>query len=267
MTSNYLRLAPLVLSTAMALLSLTGCGAGLANAVDKQALPTADASQYQPLLDYCGASTPPQGTDWNWQQPYHSTNGNLGYQSSTVASANGNSNVSTGTMNLSVAVNDYRGVSGQYVANAAADGAAAMGVSIAPLFGPQSVACVSPVSRFQAPPPSYTDVPVDPRTQLPTLVWSSYWNHNAVPVAQAGGYAVDAFEFVSNFAPSSSSVFFTVPKSRFASAQNMPVCFLAPHSAQWSCSQPTITDQSDHWTLSLSGAQQGVYLLKSFFDQ
>lgn len=269
MQSTYARItgiAPLAMSAiAIAMLSLTGCGGALDKLGDEPAKPAAaDAGLYQPLMEYCGAGTPTPGIDWSWSHPYHGTNGNLSYNSSTIVSPDGNTNISPGTIDLSVSLTDYRSVSGPYIGSGVVDPAMVMGVRLKPLFGRQSVACVSQVSRFQAKPPIYIGLPVDPRSQLPDLVWSSYWNHNSVPVAQAGGYAVDAFELTSNFAPRDASVFFTLPKSRFASAQSMPVCFLAPRGVQWNCGQPRITDDGPYWTLSLDRAQQGVYMLQYF---
>lgn len=259
----HIALLPLSIAT----LSLSGCGGALDKLAGEPSLPaSADATQYKPLMEYCGIDAPTPGIDWSWSHPYHSTNGNLSYNSNALISADGNTNVANGSIDLSVTLTDYRGASGQYVNSGSADPAMNMGVWLLPLFGRQSVACVSPVSRFQAKPPVYTGMPVDPRTQLPDQVWSSYWNHNSVPVAQAGGYAVDAFELTANFTPNSASVFFTLPKSRFSSVQNMPVCYLAPRGAQWNCNPPTITDSGAYWTLSLNDARPGVYMLQSFIN-
>lgn len=258
MPSRPLPLTRLALASSCILLALTGCG-GLQEE-EEPALPAAgDASLYQPLLDYCAIRTPDAGSDWSLSMSNPATGHNMAFTSSTLVSVNGNTNLTAiDKIDLKVALTDYRGVRGEYMMSGSADAAVTMGVRLQPLLGPRSVACVSPVSRFVASPP------LGGQPRPPLLVWSSYWNPNSLPVTQAGGNAVDAFELTSNFTPQLGSVFFNLPKSRFASTQGLSLCVLTPRASQWNCSQPTTTDAGAYWTVSQPGAQAGVYLLKHF---
>lgn len=134
-----------------------------------------------------------------------------------------------------------------------------MGVRIPTVLGKQSVACVRQASHSFTPPALNIPGVVVPPVVFQT-VWDSYWNR-AIPVSKLPGKAVYGFEFVSNFTPSGGDVFFHVGKAAVAAPAAMSVCYLAPRSAQWSCSQAGVADAGKDWRISLRGPKQGVYVL------
>ena len=75
------------------------------------------------------------------------------------------------------------------------------------------------------------------------------------------GRAMSGFEFVSNFAPASGDVFFNLDKTRTTAPSSWSVCYLAPKSVQWSCSQPAVADAGTYWQLSVQRPKVGVYVL------
>lgn len=183
------------------------------------------------------------------------------YNSSSVVSAGGNTAPELGALTMTVGLTDYRGVEGSVVNSAISDPAVFMGAQLPSSMGRQSVACVSGVSRLVAGAPAW--LPTGPAGySLPQLSWASYWQP-ALPMAQLGGYHVDAFEFVSNFTPTGGTAVFTVAKSNFPATQGLSVCYLAPTGSNWDCSQPGVTDAGNYWQLTRAGLKQGVYLLNA----
>lgn len=251
----------LILTTMMAGL-LAGCGAA-AGGDDEVQLPPGDSASFLPLVEYCGARTPTAAdaatNGWSQERPMHT--GNPTYYSHAVVSAGGNTETSTGPFAMNVSIEDYRGIEGSVVSSGAADAATGMGVRMSSALGRNSVACVSQVARLRYTTPAWLPG-TTPGYNLPQLTWTSYWQP-ALPMAQAGGYHVDGFEFVSNFTPTGGSVVFTIAKSRFPSTQALSLCHLAPAGTSWDCRQPAVADAGNYWRLSQDGLQQGVYLLNS----
>ena len=239
---------------------LAGCGGGT---VDEVRLPAADSTSMLPLVEYCGARAPTSAdaatNGWSQERPMHASYPI--YDSNAVVSAGGNTETSLGPLNMTVALNDYRGVEGSVVRSGASDAAVVMGAQLSPALGRNSVACVSQVSRLRA--GTAVWLPGGgPAYSQPQLSWSSYWQA-ALPMAQLGGYHVDGFEFVSNFTPAGGAVVFSVPKSRYPTVPALSLCYLAPKAGNWDCSVPTVTDAGSTWRLTQNGLKQGVYLLNA----
>lgn len=246
---------------AAAALILTGCGGGAFD--QERTLPPGESTLFPELLSYCGARTPTSAeaasNGWSLEWPMHT--GATNYDTSALVSAGGSSDTGLGTLDLKVALRDYRGVEGAVVGTGSIDAAVKMGVQISPALGRNSVACVSQVARLNAAAPAWLPDGT-PAASMLQLAWSSYWNP-ALPVSQAAGYHIDGFEFVSNFTPANGNVVFTIAKSRFPATQGLSLCHLAPRATLWECAAPGVSDAGNYWQLSQSGLKQGVYLLNS----
>jgi hypothetical protein len=133
----------------------------------------------------------------------------------------------------------------------------------------QAVACVVQLTKIKYTPPldltafpgwatSGLATPVPPYS----LSWKSYWD-TALPLDRLAGYPEDGFEFVSNFVAREGKSFFNLDKARFASAQGLSICYLAPKTVTWDCATPTSFDLGATWQVGRPGMQPGAYVLVS----
>lgn len=241
--------------TITAALALSACGGASSSAPDA---PAPDAGLYAELIAYCGASQPTalDASRDGWVT-------NMGQDASAIVSASGNSSEWQDPIVMKVNIQDLRGRSGNVILSGYGEPEWVMGVTIPTLLAAKSVACIKRVAKLTYPVSSSVGLGnIAGQVQGPTLSWQSYWNR-AVPVDQLPGYRVDGFEFVSNFTPRDGQVYFTANKTSFPSAQNLSVCYLAPNTKQWDCSQPTISDQGKNWQVFVRGVKPGVYILNS----
>lgn len=231
---------------------LAGCGAGASSGTPA----AADASAYADTLSYCGM-TEPTGTGaaadgLSISSPNHFSSPS--YDVNAVVSVNGSTDSSV-PVRLQVDTHDYSTITGAFFQSGYADPASKMGVNFASVLPARGAGCVVSLAKL-------TSVPIAPvgLTGNTVLAWKSKWA-NSVPVAELPGRVVDGFEFVADFEPSGSTVFFFLLKSRIASTQGMSVCYRAPTATSWDCAAPSVTDAGTNWGLTRAGGKPGVYVV------
>jgi hypothetical protein len=231
--------------------ALSGCGAGAGGAGSDA--PPSDASLYAATVDYCGIDEPSgkEAAEGAWQMSYpsfrHTAAGS--YDVSATISVGGATPTTEMMDNIFVEPHDYRGVSGNFVPVGIANPQQKMGVVLVPLLSPKSAGCVMNLSKIRGSASGYS-----------TLNWSSKWSPS-VSFAGIAGSVVDGFEFVANFVPASSSVYFVVPKTWFATGAGLSICYQAPSASNWDCAAAKVTDTAPNWTLERPSARSGAYVL------
>jgi hypothetical protein len=248
---------PLALGTLLAAI-LSGCGGA-----GEEAVPPAVAADYDAISSYCAADKPdpsaPVRDGWITTSPYINSGLN---NAATIVSPDGSSGAWADPILLKLALHDYRGVAGPLVPSGYLDSRWAMGALIPTVLPRQAVACTVQLSKL-----NYTTLPtiVAGRVQNVTtysLAWKSYWDA-VVPVDRLAGYAIDGFEFVSNFVPNEGLSFFVLDKARYASVAGLSICYRAPGGASWDCATPTNADLGYGWQLTRPGMKPGTYVLLS----
>lgn len=245
-------------ATRLALLGLvvamSGCGVGAGGLSGNRdpVAPQVDASLYRDLLSYCRVSEPTgiNATRDGWSTTMFSFD-QYGTATTGMVSVAGSTSAWDTPLALYVPLD-----SGGY-----GEPEWKMGVRFPTVLGKQSVACVRQATHTYTPPalniPGVAYVPA-----LPVTVWDSFWDR-ALPVSKLAGKAMDGFEFVSNFTPDGGDVFFNVGKSRVTAPSTLSVCYLAPKTVQWDCSQPGVADAGTTWQISVRSPKPGVYVLVS----
>lgn len=237
--------------------ALSGCGGGAAD----EDIPAASAGDHDAIADYCGAdkanpSEPARG-GWNLSWPYLNDNLN---NAATIVSPDGSSTAWDDPIVMKVALNDYRGVSGNLIPKGSVE-RWSMGASIPTVLPKRAVACTTQLSKMvRNAQPVIEPGGLFGSVTTYTLAWKSYWD-KALPIDRLSGHAIDGFEFVGNFAPGNGQAFFVVDKMKFAAAAGLSICYLAPGSANWDCATPASTDLGYGWQLTRPGIRPGAYML------
>lgn len=240
-------------ATVLALV-LSGCGAG----AGVEDAPAADAGTYQQIASYCQTTPPGPGEavrdGWVMNSSFSGYTGrdSYRYETNAIISANGSTAEGLGPVSLKVGVYDYRGLASnaQFITPGYANPATGMGAVLSGTMSAKSVACVAQLAKI-----GWAAVGA-------TMHWRSFWN-DVVPMSQLPGYQIDGFEFVGNFNPADGRVYFILEKQRHPAPQAYSVCYLAPGTTQWKCSQPELSDQGATWQVGIRGLAQGVYVLNA----
>lgn len=252
-TSFPLNIASLLSILPCALL-LGACG-GAGGSDGEARGPAADASLFVPMAEYCGIKSPETSsvTGEGWDAAPTALNG-YRYTASSLRSLAGSSQALEGGLALNLDINDYRGSgalpSGTVSSGVgAADPAWVMGARIPTVLAPRSIACTVHLSKLRN---NYTQ----------PAGWSTYW-HASLPLAQLPGHLVDGFEFVSNFTPADSVIYFVLDKERYGNLQAPSLCYLAPRQTQWDCAAASLADAGKRWEVRATGLRAGAYALVS----
>lgn len=250
-------------------LMLAGCGGVAGSGEDSAAAPAAVAgADYRDIVSYCEAdeSVPGGRTGNGWVTAVETLANGINH-SATLISPDGNPSVWNEWIALTVPVFDYRGVASSFGLSPNLIQTRVMGAAFPTVLPKSAVACVIQLSKITytrpldlSALPGWTgSAPATP--SLPySLSWKSYWDA-PLPFASLPGYAVDGFEFVSNFIPREGKAYFNLQKARFASVQGLSICYLAPRTATWDCATPTIVDLGASWQVGRPGMKPGSYLL------
>lgn len=243
---------PSALASLLCAVLLGACG-GVVGGDGEARGPAADASLFVPMAEYCGIKSPETRsvTGEGWDAAPTFMNG-YRYTASSLRSLAGSSQALEGGLALNLDINDYRGaVADGMVATlpGAGDPAWVMGARIPTVLAPRAIACTVHLSKLRN---DYTR----------PAGWSTYW-HASLPMAQLPGHLIDGFEFVSNFTPADSSLYFVLDKARYGNVQAPSLCYLAPQKTQWECAAATLADAGARWEVRATGVRAGAYALVS----
>lgn len=243
---------PLSIASLLSALLLGACG-GTGGSDGEARGPAAEASLFVPMAEYCGIKSPETRsvTGEGWDAAPTFMNG-YRYTASSLRSLAGSSQALEGGQALNLDINDYRGVVADGMVATlpgAADTAWVMGARIPTVLAPRSIACTVHLSKLRN---NYTQ----------PAGWSTYW-HASLPMAQLPGHLIDGFEFVSNFTPADSAIYFVLDKERYGNLQAPSLCYLAPHKTQWECAAVSLVDAGKRWQVHAAGLRAGAYALVS----
>lgn len=252
MNDTLRRLFPMTSIAVLTAAVLSGCGGGAAGGNTPDA-PPSDASMYASTVDYCSIDEPggKEAAEGAWQMSYPSYHNSAAgwYDVSSTVSVGGATPTTDMLDNIFVEPHDYRGVTGNIVSSGVASPQRKMGVVLAPLLSPKSAGCVMNLAKIRGSASGYS-----------TLNWSSRWSPS-VSFAGIAGSVVDGFEFVANFTPASSSAYFIVPKSWFATGAALSICYQSPSASNWDCAAAKVTDSDPNWIVERPSAKPGAYVL------
>jgi hypothetical protein len=242
---------PLSIAGLLSALLLGACG-GTGGSDGEARGPAAEASLFVPMAEYCGIKSPETssvaGEGWDTAPtPMNAYR----YMANSLRSLAGSSQALDGGQALSIEINDYRGIAANSLPTwaGASDTAWVMGARIPTVLAPRSIACTVHLSKLRN---NYTQ----------PAGWSTYW-HASLPMAQLPGHLIDGFEFVSNFTPADSAIYFVLDKERYGNLQAPSLCYLAPHKTQWECAAASLVDAGKRWQVHAAGLRAGAYALVS----
>lgn len=259
---SHARLPSTICATLLSV-ALSGCGGAAGSAGELAPTPVA-AADYDDIAAHCSTSKPdpaaPVRDGWITTFPLINNSRN---HAATIVSPDGSSSAWQEPIVLTVPISDYRGVTGQFFPSGYGEPSWVMGASFPTVLPKHAVACIVqlPKLKYTETLP-YTGADGNAVVAPYSLSWNSYWDAT-LPIGRLAGYPVDGFEFVSNFVPREGRSFFVLDKSRFASAQGLSICYLAPKTSNWDCVTPSTADIGSSWQVSRSGMQPGAYVLTS----
>jgi hypothetical protein len=239
-----IRTKNLVWATTLAGVSLlTACGGGFDEERPAPATPEAIQSFNQLAVD-CGADVTLPTSDLSETLEQldrrNITLDHVSYTATTIYAANGWVPVDDTAETMNVPMSDMRGLAlGSGISLGFADGAS-MGAAFAPRMPSAGITCVRGLNGYSSP------------------AWRGT-NSLKLDVTDLPAPAIDGFEWLANYEPPLGMVYFTANKEKVG-VPSARICHRGAADSNWSCDVPSVRDQGNYWTFSLSSMSRGTYV-------